>query len=666
MRLEGFTLANYPNDPASLGTADIKKYYSVTLPNIIYNNDTKMDLAELTKTADPQANLASSVLKNDWKKSTDIALNPTLAARFAECENTGSKDQFAHLTSLANTVDTSSKLRCGWMYNTADYTRGRGALGIMKGPLKTSASGAWMWDLNDAKKRYHTDICKNIKDCSDIGANMYKSRCGWCTQSGKAVPINNNNVAYPSDLSTGCPPSNLIINSNKCPVAVSNDGAVITSKCTPLENGALSRECLMQKVMDAGCSDAGTLYQALNAGSNNDYLSNLRQQKPWTIYQQRATLPMDDTSLKYGKLTAIDALNGFNRIQEQMASPANTGLKYASRDLCLKKGELDTFDFCSELSDSTIGPFSLDCLQKVFLRAGGQKTGRQFPTNSTIAGWNGLGTWSAVKSRIQTLINNTRSSVRETQEAGMLDFYGIPLEKKKPVYPSIDNVTFVRLQGTGNASFLNFSQLVVYDDTGANISRGRPVQSSSRYTWGGDAANANDGNETPRPYPHGFHGMGSGKDYWQVQLDRSSSVSSVMVYNRSDCCSDRLGSGYVIQLYDKANSLIWTSNPLNGNQVQKIIVDKDNSAKSINIAEASYGVNCNASLRGNRTQFFQNLVNSGINMTNYSYDYTKTGGDPAGGCGKTLEIKYNCAGGPNKMITVPPEAGVGGKVNLQC
>jgi hypothetical protein len=81
--------------------------------------------------------------------------------------------------------------------------------------------------------------------------------------------------------------------------------------------------------------------------------------------------------------------------------------------------------------------------------------------------------------------------------------------------------------------------------------------------------------------------------------------------------------------------------------------------------EASYGKNCNGGLKGNRTSLFQSLANEKETF-NYSYDYTQTGGDPAYGCGKTLEIVYKCSDGEPKTFTVPPEAGINGQVSLSC
>jgi hypothetical protein len=434
-----FNLAGFPNDPASTGAAAIQQKFKDTLPNVIYNNDPNLDLAKLTSTVLPSLSISDSPLKNEWKQTT--VPTPQFNSMQAACENVGNGDQFAHLSSLASSVDTSSRLRCGWVYNRENYAQGRGALGIIKGPLKTTASGTWMWNLNAAKEKYHTDICSGITNCGDIGASMYQGRCGWCKKSGRAVPIKDGEAAYPFNPKTACNPKRLVTSAGAC-----SEGFVNPSACTPSASGSLSRDCLLQKVIGAGCSDAGSMYQALQSGSDNDYLSQLRQQQSWSVYQSRATAPLDETALTSGKITIANALNNFNAVQQQAASELNGGLQFAARDLCFKKGSLDAYDFCTEIDDSKPGPFILDCLQKAFLSAGGQTTGRAYPSNSNISTWNALGVWSKVKSAIQELIAKTRSSDRITQENAMIDFYGITLENKQvPLQPPPPPSLTVRL-----------------------------------------------------------------------------------------------------------------------------------------------------------------------------------------------------------------------------
>jgi hypothetical protein len=305
-----------------------------------------------------------------------------------------------------------------------------------------------MWNLKAAKEKYHTDICKTVQGCPDIDSNIYKQRCGWCTKTGKAVPIVSGGVAYPYSTKTACPPSKLITRGSRCPppppLRDPTGPRAPGETCTPLENGALPRDCLIQKLKAAGCSDRGSMEQALKSGSDNDYLSVLKTQDAYKMYQQRASVPLDETGLKTGKLTISDALNSFQRVQELGSSGANTGLAYAARDLCLQKGALSEFDFCTELQDSTAAPFTADCIIKAFGQAGGQigsTTNLELlllPSTKNaqiMSNWNALGTWGAVKAKIEELKALTKSTDRGKQEKAMLDFYGIKLENKRNPLP---------------------------------------------------------------------------------------------------------------------------------------------------------------------------------------------------------------------------------------
>lgn len=572
---EGFTESTKPPT-----FNDIKTYFSDTLPNAIYNTDKSLDLKTLTGTRDIKTNQIATPLKQEYIK--DITnLSAAFDKQQAVCEATGNGDRFDTLTSMASSVDTSQKLRCGWVYNTTNFERSNGALGTVDGPTKTDIKGQWMWNLPAAKQRYHTDLCKKVQACEDIDASQYKQRCGWCTTSGKAIPILGSSVAYPVGASTACSPNSLVTSSGNCPKpqpipADSNYVRTPAELCSPLQNGALPRDCLLQKVKSVGCSDQGSLYQSLKGGSDNDYLSAIYNKKAYTTYQDRALTPLNATSVKTGKLSSADALNEFKRVQDQSASDANTGLRFAARDLCMKSGIIDQFDFCSELQDATTGPFTLDCLKKLFLRSGGQVTGAMCPSQSNLQKWNSLGTWGQVRSHVEEMKNNTKSNTRKIQAEAMANFYGIKLGTGSAASSGgIPNVGFVRIEGTGSAGPLNMSQLVVYDDQGKNVSVKRPVQSSGSPYPNALAEMANDGDERPRGHPYEFHGKGSGTDLWQVHLvDGPRTVTSVIVYNRSDCCGERMGSGYVIKLFSPLPNpvLLWTSDPLNDSQVQRIMV----------------------------------------------------------------------------------------------
>jgi hypothetical protein len=168
-----------------------------------------------------------------------------------------------------------------------------------------------------------------------------------------------------------------------------------------------------------------------------NYFSALSQSAAYMEYQKRAVIGMNQNALQSGKISVSQALDEFANVNAQASSSLNGGLQYAARDLCFKKGTLNEYEFCDELLPTTPGPYSLDCLQKAFLKAGGQKTGTMYPNSNTLNFWNSQSTWADVNNAIQTLYNNTKSSTRSTQEEGMKRFYGIKLENKtEPLYPN--------------------------------------------------------------------------------------------------------------------------------------------------------------------------------------------------------------------------------------
>jgi len=468
----------------------IVNYFGTQLPNMLFNNDDSMDFKKLTGSTDVRSKKSVVYQKSAWSKggsnfgditsdelptqarantkttsalakaagatgtsstssgsSTGSAIRGSgnkqvdlFAKNQAKCEAVGNGDQYDHLSSLASTQDTQARMRCGWVYNTSNPDSGRGAYGGPDGPIRTTATGKWMWDLKEAKEKYHTDICNGIKACSDVEAGLYKQRCAWCVSSGKAVPVVNGKVAYPYKDNTNCPANQIITSTSKCPapppITDPNQPPSALDTCRPNENGSIPRDCLLQRVVTAGCTDNGTLAQALRAGSDNDYTSVLRGQNAFKVFQLRAPIPMNESGIRTGKITITDALNDFKRLNDQSASEANTGLKAAARDLCLNKGEIEQFDFCSEIKDNETGPFTLDCLQSAFLRSGGQKAGSLYPTQANMKEWNSMANWGAVKKQVQVIFQRTRSTDRKTQEQGMIEYYGIRLKNKQKPKPN--------------------------------------------------------------------------------------------------------------------------------------------------------------------------------------------------------------------------------------
>jgi hypothetical protein len=137
-------------------------------------------------------------------------------------------------------------------------------------------------------------------------------------------------------------------------------------------------------------------------------------------------------------------------------------------------------------------------------------------------------------------------------------------------------------------------------------------------------------------------------------LGRPNSNGGLRIYSQSEC--DQLdgnfhGNGECTK--KTGGSFSWDCRDLN-------------KADTMTIIDATYGGNCanGDSLKGNRTELFKELAN-GRSSLKYSYDFVTTGGDPSGGCPKTLEINYRC-GEDKRRLTVNAEAGYNGNVDMGC
>ena len=261
-------------------------------------------------------------------------------------------------------------------------------------------------------------MCKDIQTCKDIDTTSFKQRCGWCERLQKGIPVTNNGkAAYPWNKIGGCPSSKIITSGSRCPAnpPPDEDEETIPDPCEPLADGRVSRACVLSKYKEGGCSDNGAIGRALASGNDHDYMNSIYSQKAYEIYKQRSSVMLNEAGLKSGNISVNDALNEFDRLATAASSKPSGGnaLNYASRDLCLNQGEMNSFDFCTELTDSSVGPYTLECLRKAFANAGGQVSGSLYPSNSTISYWNTFPKWKDVLAEMQKVAANITSKDRK-------------------------------------------------------------------------------------------------------------------------------------------------------------------------------------------------------------------------------------------------------------
>jgi hypothetical protein len=79
-----------------------------------------------------------------------------------------------------------------------------------------------------------------------------------------------------------------------------------------------------------------------------------------------------------------------------------------------------------------------------------------------------------------------------------------------------------------------------------NLARGKKARQSNT-GYGGDAGRAVDGNNDGNFSANSVsHTNGQLQDWWEVDLGATYNIGSIKIWNRTDCCSERLSNFYVM------------------------------------------------------------------------------------------------------------------------
>jgi len=363
---------------------------------------------------------------------TDASSN--LSAQAKQCASS-SIDQ---LIAIKN---PNASIGCGWQYTPPNpgspYPNvSQGALGTTAGPMPEFASEnykKWFFDLQMAKKQMLLDKCKALKACGDVDSDVFNGVCGYCTDTNQGVPVDSvGQPLYGGDPLGSCNPTSIVISSANCPPPPqpgSGPQPVVDKTCVPV-NGRLSADCLYSKLLSAGCSDNGTLAIALATPSNpSNYIQSIASGSAVKLYNRVANPPLNLDVFNQGATTVDVVLREARNLAGNASQPANTALGAAARDLCLQSGAVNNFDFCSDLTDSTPPPFDVGCLQKLFLKMGGQPAGGAYPSQTTIQTYNNMGSLGAVKQFLNQLKANLNSADYNTQRGAMIQLLGITPER---------------------------------------------------------------------------------------------------------------------------------------------------------------------------------------------------------------------------------------------
>ena len=128
--------------------------------------------------------------------------------------------------------------------------------------------------------------------------------------------------------------------------------------------------------------------------------------------------------------------------------------------------------------------------------------------------------------------------------------------------------------------YLQLAQVVIKDMNGNNIANSGSVQADP--PW--NPANKQypiDGTQSPRNFPNIYHSQNQGGN-WTLTLNNSTQISSITIYNRSDCCGGRLGTANMQLIDDNGN--ITNTFQLKGDQIQTITINPiDNHLNNLNL-----------------------------------------------------------------------------------
>lgn len=107
--------------------------------------------------------------------------------------------------------------------------------------------------------------------------------------------------------------------------------------------------------------------------------------------------------------------------------------------------------------------------------------------------------------------------------------------------PLPEGILGVAVLNSVDGNFINISQLVVRDQDGKNIANTGSFYTSSDAEYNTSINTLVDGNEVVRAYPNIYHSGSKRDTHFSLSFVSPINVSLITLYNRSDCCTERLG-----------------------------------------------------------------------------------------------------------------------------
>lgn len=411
-----------------------------------------------------QAQTMGNINPVNMSRVPDTILNAASPTSFSLLDNTkinrDSSDAAAAACRSYKDIDGLRKLkndqinktyydpRCGWRYkpSTGLYPEiSQGALGTADGPSfgqpgspdEVAGGAQWYWDLEDAERKISSKICQNASKCKQLSMmGKYADVCGYCKTTGAIIPITGGAATYPNDTTFACLKKDIVTagSSAGCPAEgftsfrqgnlkeafKVREGFGTLDDLNNCMEMPLARDCAIKAAQNAGCSPDGALIRALQDSTGTSYDSKLKTNSAYTAYN--AFVPLSPGLMQDGSVASINvALDDFGRLVSNTQS-GNQKLALAARDLCIRAGEFDNYDFCTEMgADTIINANNITCVQNVWAQNGGTRQGTQQPT---VAALNGKRFGDFLIGGLNNLLKIQYSQDKNVNAEGIMNVFG--------------------------------------------------------------------------------------------------------------------------------------------------------------------------------------------------------------------------------------------------
>lgn len=372
--------------------------------------------------------------------------------------------------------------------------------------------------------------------------------------------------------------------------------------------GRYNDECLKERILSVGCTNAGTLYakpsslntvngQVQSIGAIYQALLKVKELDmvdpaatkqcsgreiltpcdPFVMdptLQFRNVVFNTDPRMKLERTQARQCLSYLyaNKGSTEKRNPPRVGPTYLGPTSYSSDEKADKNIYC--LPDGELNPDKSEDAVKTLVTIADSGFGRQLGVDAIK---------SYLNAQLKLAIDSTRNANTDPErKAAIRNCFGKSLNALAPAdtggnaAPSVVDETcgivarFVRIDASDQhpgQNCIQIAQLVVIDKNGVNVALNKPTNgSSSNYSPQANAGNAVDGTMSPRPYPNVYH-SGTGPNstgnpgncgdslFWIVDLQRDYDIKKVIFYNRSDCCSER-ARGMKLKLLDANQNII--------------------------------------------------------------------------------------------------------------